>query len=151
VGGGDAAGVLDRGWEAAAVVVDHEPRQRRCSGEVWSSGERKAVEIQARDGKSEFVGSSRTCFRSRRRHGHAGAAAGKPAARVEARAAAARRGEARRGQCRPGSGGRGAGAARGAKEGGVGAAGARETVGQGGGITSAGRAGERSRGRRRWT
>jgi hypothetical protein len=142
VGGGDAAAVLDRGWEAAAAAVDGEPRQRRCSGEVWSSGERKALEMHARDGKSEFVGSSRTCFRSRRRHGRTGAAAGKPAARVEAWAAVARRGEARRGQRGPGSGGGGGvGAARGAKEGGAGAAGARETVGESGGITSAGRGG----------
>jgi hypothetical protein len=83
VGGGDAARALDRGWEAAAAPVDGEPRQRQCFGEVWSSGEREAVEMQARDGKSEFVMSSRTCFRSRRRHGRAGATAGKPAARVE--------------------------------------------------------------------
>jgi hypothetical protein len=110
------------------------------------------VEMQARDGKSEFVGSSRTCFRSRRRHRRVGATVGKPVTRVEARAAAAaRRGEARRGQRGPGSGGRGAGAARGVKEGGAGAAGARETVGEGGGITSAGIAGERTGGRRRGT
>jgi hypothetical protein len=38
-----------------------------------------------------------------------------------------------------GSGGRGAGTACGAKEGGAGAAGAWEMVGEGGGITSAGR------------
>jgi hypothetical protein len=149
VGCGGAARALDRGWEAAAAAVDGEPRQRRDSGEVWSSGERKAVEMQARDGKIEFVGSSRTCLRSRKRHGRTGAAAGKPAARVEARAAAARCGEARRGQRGPGSGGRGAGAARGAKEGGAGAAGAREMIGEGGGITSACRAGERTGGRQR--
>jgi hypothetical protein len=135
---GGAARALDRGWEAAAAAVDGEPRQRGGSGEVWRSGERKTVEMQARDGKSEFVGSSRTCFKSRRRHGHAGSAAGMPAARVEARAAAARRGGARRGQRKPGSGGWGAGATRGAKEGGAGAAGARETVGEGSKITSAG-------------
>jgi hypothetical protein len=131
VGCGSAARVLDRGWEAAAAAVDGEPRQRRGSGEAWSSGERKAVEMQARDSKSEFVGSSRTCFRSRRRHGRAGVAAGKPAARVEARAAAARCGGARRGQSGPGSGGRGAGAACGPKRGGAGAAGARHMVGEG--------------------
>jgi hypothetical protein len=134
VGCDGAARVLDRGWEAVAAAVDGEPRQRRGSGEAWSSGERKAMEMQAHDGKSEFMGSSRTCFRSRRRYGHAGAAAGKPAAHVEARAAAARHGGARRGQCGPGSGERGAGAARGAKRGAAGAAGARHMASEGGGV-----------------
>jgi hypothetical protein len=134
VGGGDATGALDRGWEAAAAAVDGEPRQRWCFGEVWSLGERKAVEMQAHDGKGEFMGSSRTCFRSRRRHGHAGAAAGKPAARVEARGAAARCGGARRSQRGPRSGGQGEGAARGAKRGGAGAARARHMAGEGGGV-----------------
>jgi hypothetical protein len=65
--------------------------------------------------------------------------------------AAAQCGEARRGQRGPGSSERGAGAARGAKEGGAGAAGAQEMVSEGGRITSAGKAGERTRGRRRGT
>jgi hypothetical protein len=42
-------------------------------------------------------------------------------------------------------------AARGVKEGGAGAAGARETIGEGDRIMSAGRAGERTGGRRRGT
>jgi hypothetical protein len=133
--------VCELQW-VAAVLLEHwiggGKRQRRLStvsrgsDEAWSSGERKAVEMQARDGKSEFMGSCRTCFRSRRRHERAGAAAGKPAARVEARAAAAQRGGARRGQRGPGSGGRGAGAACGAKRGGAGAVGARHMAGDGG-------------------
>jgi hypothetical protein len=68
VGGGGAAGALDRGWEAVGAAVDGEPRQRRGSGEVWSSGKRKAVEIQVRECKSESVGNSRMCFKSRKRH-----------------------------------------------------------------------------------
>jgi hypothetical protein len=31
VGGGGAAGALDRGWEAAGVAVDGDPRQRGSS------------------------------------------------------------------------------------------------------------------------
>jgi hypothetical protein len=64
-----AAGALDPGWEAAAAAVDGEPRQRRGSGKVWSSGKRKAVEMQVRECKSEFVGNSRMYFKSRKRHG----------------------------------------------------------------------------------
>jgi hypothetical protein len=97
VGGGGASGALDRGWEAAEAAVDDEPRLRRGSGEVESSGKRKTVEMHVCERKSESVGSSRMCSRSRRRHECAGAAAGKLAARVAARAAAARRGVARRG------------------------------------------------------
>jgi hypothetical protein len=33
VGGGDAAGVLDCGWEAAEAADDIKSRQRRSSGE----------------------------------------------------------------------------------------------------------------------
>jgi hypothetical protein len=36
---------------------------------VWSLRKRKAVEMQVCEGKSEFMGSSRTCFKSRKRHG----------------------------------------------------------------------------------
>jgi hypothetical protein len=116
VGRSGALGALDRGWEAAATAVDGEPRLRRGSGEVESSGKRKAVEMWVWECKSGFVGSSRTCSRSRRRHGCAGAAAGKLAVRVAAqrrRRDVEERGEGQRG---PGSGGAGAGAARGAEE-----------------------------------
>jgi hypothetical protein len=41
VGGGSAAGALDRGWEAAGVAVDGEPRQRRSSGESTRAEEEK--------------------------------------------------------------------------------------------------------------
>jgi hypothetical protein len=56
---------------------------------VWSSGKRKIVEMQAREGKSEFVGSSRTCFKSRKRHGGRKQVLSSSAVRVEAWAAAA--------------------------------------------------------------
>jgi hypothetical protein len=52
--------------------------------------------------KSKCVGSSRMCSGSRRRHGCAGAGAGKPTAGVAARVAAARRREAGAGQRGPG-------------------------------------------------
>jgi hypothetical protein len=48
-----------------------------------------AVEMQTRESKRECMGSTRMCSGSRRRHGHAGAGAGKPARVVAARAAAA--------------------------------------------------------------
>jgi hypothetical protein len=67
VGGGGASRALDRGWEAAEAAVDGEPRLRRGSGEVESTGKRKAVEMHVCERKSESVGSSRTCSRSRRR------------------------------------------------------------------------------------
>jgi hypothetical protein len=76
VGHGGAARALDRGWKAAEAAVDGKPRLRRGSGEVGCSGKGKAVEMQACESKSGFVGSSRTCLRSRRRHGHEGAATG---------------------------------------------------------------------------
>jgi hypothetical protein len=45
VGHGGALGVLDREWEVAAAAVDGEPRPRRRSGEVESSGEEMIVEM----------------------------------------------------------------------------------------------------------
>jgi hypothetical protein len=89
VGDGDAICALDRGWEAAWVAVDSD---QRCSEQ------RKGSKMGVCKCKSECVGSSRMCSRSRRRRGCAGAGAGKPAGGVAARAAAARRGEARAGQ-----------------------------------------------------
>jgi hypothetical protein len=69
VGRGGAVGALDRGWEAIAAAVDGEPWQRWGSGEVWSLGKRKAVEMHLCERKSESVGSSMTYFKSRKRHG----------------------------------------------------------------------------------
>jgi hypothetical protein len=71
-----AAGALDRGWEAAAAAVNSEQELRRRSGEVESSGKREVSKIGVCKCKSKFTRSSRTCSGSRRRHGHAGAAAG---------------------------------------------------------------------------
>jgi hypothetical protein len=96
VGHGGALGALDQGWEAAAAAVDGQQKLRQRSGEVWCSGEEMAVEMQMRESKREFVGSSRTCSGSRRRCARTGAGAGKSAGVMAARAAAARRGEARR-------------------------------------------------------
>jgi hypothetical protein len=119
-----AAGALDQGWEEAAAAVDGEPWQWWGSGEVWSSGKRKAVEMQVHECKSEFVESSGMCFRSKRGHGRVGTAAGNRRGAWHAQAAAARRGGARRGPAEAGKRRR--------------AAGAWEMVGKGGRITSAG-------------
>jgi hypothetical protein len=133
VGRGDAARAMDRGWEAAEAAVDGEPRQRRGSGEVWSSGKRKAVEMHVCERKSEYGGSSRTYFKSRKRHG------GRELL-LASRRHAWRLGRWRRnveqrgeGQHGVGSGGAGARAARGAEESGAGAAGSRHMAGEGGG------------------
>jgi hypothetical protein len=90
-----AARALDRGWEAAAAAVDGEPRLRRRSGEVESSGRRKVGKMGVCKCKSTFTRSSRTCSRSRRRHGRAGAAAGNRREAWRLGATAARRGGAR--------------------------------------------------------
>jgi hypothetical protein len=91
VSGGGATGALDRGWETAEVADDGEQELWRSSGGVSCSGRRKAVEMQVRECKSEFVESSGTCFRSRRGHRRAGTAAGNRRGAWHARAAAARR------------------------------------------------------------
>jgi hypothetical protein len=72
-----------------------------------------------RECKSEFVGSSGTCFKSRRRHGEREPLLASSAARVAARAAAARRGGVGV-VSRVVNGGRGAGGARGAEKSGAG-------------------------------
>jgi hypothetical protein len=97
-----AARALDRGWKAAAAAIDDESRQRRGSGGVESSGKRKAVEMHVCERKSESVGSSRTCSRSRRRHDHAGVAAGNRQEAWRLGATVARRGGAGRGPARVG-------------------------------------------------
>jgi hypothetical protein len=102
VGGGGASRALDRGWEAAEVAVDGEPRLRRGSGEVESSGKRKAVKMHVCERKSKSVGSSRMCSRSRRRHHCMGVAAGNRREAWWLGATAARRGEAGRGPARAG-------------------------------------------------
>jgi hypothetical protein len=56
VGCSGAARALDRGWEVAEAAVDGELRQQWGSGEVWSSGKGKTVEMQVRESKSGFVG-----------------------------------------------------------------------------------------------
>jgi hypothetical protein len=58
------------------VADDGEPRQRRCSGEVWWLGKGNSVEMHLCERKKESVGSSRTCLRPRRWCGRAGAGAG---------------------------------------------------------------------------
>jgi hypothetical protein len=63
------ARALDRGREAVEAAVDGEPRQRRGSVEVESSGRRKVGKMGVCKCKSEFTRSSKTCFKSRKRHG----------------------------------------------------------------------------------
>jgi hypothetical protein len=69
VGRSGASGALDRGWEAVEAAVDGKPGLRWGSGEVGCSGKRKAMEMHVCERKSEFVGSSRMYFKSRKRHG----------------------------------------------------------------------------------
>jgi hypothetical protein len=102
VGGGDAAGVLDRGWETAEAADDGEQELRRSSGGASCSGRRKAVEIQVREYKSEFVESSGTRFKSRRKHSKPEQVLASSAACVAAQPTAARRGGARRGPAEAG-------------------------------------------------
>jgi hypothetical protein len=77
-------------------------RQRRGSSGVERSGKRKAVEMHVCEHKSESVGSSRMCSRSKRRHGHAGAAAGNRREAWRLGVTAARRGGAGRGPAQGG-------------------------------------------------
>jgi hypothetical protein len=132
VGHGGAARALDRGWEAVALAVDGEPRQRQGSSEVGCSGKRKAVEMHVCERKSESVGSSRTYFKSRKRHGGREVllASRRHAWRLGRRQRdVEHRGEGQRGV---GSGGAGAGAARGVEGSGMGAAGAQHMASEGG-------------------
>jgi hypothetical protein len=69
VGGSNATGALDCGWEAAEVADDGEQELRRSSGGASRSGRRKAVQMWVRECKRECTGSSGMCFKSRRRHG----------------------------------------------------------------------------------
>jgi hypothetical protein len=69
VGCGGAARALDRGWEATAAAVDDEQELRRSSGGAARSGRRRAVKMWVRECKRECTGSSRMCFKLRRRHG----------------------------------------------------------------------------------
>jgi hypothetical protein len=69
VGRGGALGALGRGREAADAAVDGEPRQRRCSGGAWWSGQRELVEMHVCERKRGSVGYSRTCLRPKKGHG----------------------------------------------------------------------------------
>jgi hypothetical protein len=93
--GGDATGVLDCGWEAAEAANNGEQEVRRSSGGASCSGRRKRSRMGVRECKSESVGSSGMCFKSRRRHGEREQVLASSAARVAARATAVRRGGAR--------------------------------------------------------
>jgi hypothetical protein len=75
VGCGGATGALNRGWEAAEVADDGGQELRRSSGEAWRAERRKRSRMGVRECKSESVGSSEMCFKSRR----ARAVASKPA------------------------------------------------------------------------
>jgi hypothetical protein len=133
VGCGAALGALDRGWEAATAAVDGEQNLWRRSGEVESSGRGKAVQMWVWECKSGFMGNSRTCSGSRRRHGRESRSwrAQRRAWRLgRRRRDVERQGGVQRGV---GSGGAGAGAGRGTEESGVGMASARHMAGEGGG------------------
>jgi hypothetical protein len=134
VGRGDALGAMDRGWEAAAVAVDGEQKLRRWSGEVESSGRGKAVQLWVWECKSGFMGNSRICSGSRRRHG-------RDSRSWRARQRAWRLGRRRRDVKRQGgvqrglgSGGAGAGAARGTEGNGTGAVKARHMASEAAGV-----------------
>jgi hypothetical protein len=64
-----AIGALACGCRAAEVADDSGQELRRSSGEAWHSERRKRSRMGLRECKSESVGSSGTCFKSRRRHG----------------------------------------------------------------------------------
>jgi hypothetical protein len=131
MGHGGAARAMDRGWEAAEAAVDGKPGLLQGSSEVGCSGKRKAVEMHVCERKSESVGSSRTYFKSRKRHGRELLLASRRHAwRLGRWHDVEQRGEGQRGV---GSGGAGAGAARGAEGSGAGAAGAWHMAGEGGG------------------
>jgi hypothetical protein len=133
VGGGGASRALDRGWEAAEVAVDGKSGLRRGSDEVGCSGKGKTVQMWLRECKRECTGSSRTRFKSRRRHvseSWCWRTGGGRGSSWRLRRDVEERGVGQRGV---GSGGAGAGAAQGAEGSGVGAAGARHMAGEGGG------------------
>jgi hypothetical protein len=88
VGCGGATGALDRGWEAAEAADNGEQELWRSSGKASRSGRRKRSKMAVRECKSESVGSSGTCFKSRRRHGEQELLMASLAACVAARATA---------------------------------------------------------------
>jgi hypothetical protein len=130
--GGGAVGVLDCRWEAAEAVVNDEQELRWSSSKASCSGRRRRSRMGVRECKSESVGSLGMNFKSRRRHGERELllasrrhtwTLGRRRRNVE------EQGEGQRGV---GSGGRGAGAARGAKRGATGQLGLRHLAGKGG-------------------
>jgi hypothetical protein len=102
VGGGGASRALDRGWEAAEAAVDGKPGLRRGSDEVGCSGKGKTVQMWLRECKRECIGSSRTRFKSRRRHGERELVLANRRRAWQLGAMAARHGGARRGPARGG-------------------------------------------------
>jgi hypothetical protein len=69
VGCGGATGALNRGWQVAEAADDGGQELQRSSGKAWRSERRKRSRMGVRECKSESVGSSGMCFKSRRRHG----------------------------------------------------------------------------------
>jgi hypothetical protein len=102
VGGSDATGVLECGWEAAEAADDGEQELQRSSGGASCLGRRKRSKMGVHECKSESVGSSGTCFKSRRRHSEVEQVLASSAARMVAWATAARHGGARRGPAEAG-------------------------------------------------
>jgi hypothetical protein len=69
VGCGGATGALNHKWEVAEAADDGGQELWRSSSEAWRSERRKRSRMGVRMCKSESVGSSGMCFKSRRRHG----------------------------------------------------------------------------------
>jgi hypothetical protein len=69
VGGSSATEALDQGWEAAEAAVNGEQEIRRSSGKASRTGRRRRSRMGMHECKSESLGSSGMCFKSKRRHG----------------------------------------------------------------------------------
>jgi hypothetical protein len=144
---GGATGALNRGWEAAEAADDGGQELRRSSGEAWRSERRKRSRMGVRECKSESVGSSGTCFKSRRRHGERELLLASRQARGTRGDGSVTRSGEERASAGWVSGRRGAGGARGAEKSGAGQLGLGKAAGEGRGRaqreTERGRAGGR--------
>jgi hypothetical protein len=115
-----ATGALNCGWEVAEVADDGGQELQWSSGEAWHSERRKRSRMGVHECKSESVGSSGTCFKSRRRHSERELLlASRRACDARGDGGATWNGEERASASRV-SGGRSAGGARGAEKSGAG-------------------------------
>jgi hypothetical protein len=136
VGCGGVVGALASGCRAAEAADDGEQELRRSSGEAWCSERRKRSRMGVRECKSASVGSSGTCFKSRRRHGERELLlASRWAHGARGDGGVTWRGE-ERASVGPVSDGRGVGGARGAEKSGAGQLRLGKAAGEGRGLTS---------------